>query len=48
MPGACAQGLIWGLMAIGVYITYKILDLADLVGNPVLISFIHEYSPSFI
>ena len=30
MPGACAQGLIWGLMAIGVYITYKILDLADL------------------
>ncbi len=30
MPGACAQGLIWGLMAIGVYITYKVLDLADL------------------
>lgn len=30
MPGACAQGLIWGIMAIGVYITYKILDLADL------------------
>ena len=30
LPGACAQGLIWGLMAIGVYITYKILDLADL------------------
>lgn len=29
-PGACAQGLIWGIMAIGVYITYKILDLADL------------------
>lgn len=29
-PGAVAQGLIWGLMAIGVYITYKILDLADL------------------
>ena len=24
MPGACAQGLIWGIMAIGVYITYKI------------------------
>lgn len=30
LPGACAQGLIWGMMAIGVYITYKILDLADL------------------
>ena len=30
LPGACAQGLIWGLMAIGVYITYKILDMADL------------------
>lgn len=30
MPGAFAQGLIWGIMAIGVYITYKILDIADL------------------
>lgn len=30
LPGACAQGLIWGIMAIGVYITYKVLDLADL------------------
>lgn len=30
LPGACAQGLVWGIMAIGVYITYKILDLADL------------------
>jgi putative ABC transport system permease protein len=30
MPGAAAQGLIWGIMALGVYITYKILDLADL------------------
>jgi len=30
MPGAVAQGLIWGLMAIGVYISYKILDIADL------------------
>ena len=26
LPGACAQGLIWGIMAIGVYITYKVLD----------------------
>ena len=30
LPGAVAQGLIWGIMAIGVYITYKVLDLADL------------------
>ena len=30
LPGAVAQGLIWGVMAIGVYITYKILDIADL------------------
>ena len=30
LPGACAQGLIWGIMAIGVYITYIILDVADL------------------
>lgn len=30
LPGAVAQGLIWGLMAIGVYITYKVLDFADL------------------
>ena len=30
MPGAIAQGLIWGIMAIGVYVTYKILDIADL------------------
>lgn len=30
MPGAVAEGLIWGLMAIGVYLSYKILDIADL------------------
>ena len=30
MPGALGQGLIWGIMAIGVYITYRILDVADL------------------
>ena len=30
MPGAIAQGMIWGIMAIGVYITFRILDLADL------------------
>ena len=30
IPGAVAQGLIWGLFAIGLYISYKILDIADL------------------
>ena len=30
LPGAAAQGMIWGLMAIGVYIAYKVLDIADL------------------
>lgn len=30
LSGAVAQGLIWGIMAIGVYITYKVLDVADL------------------
>ncbi len=30
LPGALAQGLIWGIMAIGLYISYKILDIADL------------------
>ena len=30
LPGAAAQGLIWGLMAIGVYVTFRILDIADL------------------
>lgn len=30
LPGAIAQGIIWGIMAIGVYITYRILDVADL------------------
>ena len=30
LPGAVAQGLAWGIMAIGVYITYRILDVADL------------------
>lgn len=30
MPGAVAQGLIWGITAIGIYITYRILDIADL------------------
>lgn len=30
LPGAVSQGLIWGIMAIGVYLTYRILDIADL------------------
>ena len=30
LPGAFAQGLIWGIMAVGVYITFRILDIADL------------------
>lgn len=30
LPGSISQGLIWGVMAIGLYITYRILDVADL------------------
>jgi len=30
MPGGIAQGLIWGLMALGIYITFRLLDVADL------------------
>ena len=30
LPGSISQGIIWGIMAIGVYITYRILDVADL------------------
>lgn len=30
MPGAVAQGLIWGIMAMGLYITYRVLNLSDL------------------
>ena len=30
LPGAVAEGLIWGIMAIGVYLTFRILDIADL------------------
>ena len=38
MPGAFAQDLIWGIMAIGVYITFRILYIADLTvdGNIIL------------
>lgn len=30
LPGAFTQGMIWGLLALGVYITYRLLDFADL------------------
>ena len=30
LPGAIAQGLVWGIMAVGVYITFRVLDFADL------------------
>lgn len=30
MQGAAAQGVLWGIMVLGVYITYKLLDIADL------------------
>ena len=30
LPGSISQGIIWGIMAIGVYLTYRILDIADL------------------
>ena len=30
IPGAVGLGLIWGIMAIGVYITFRVLDFADL------------------
>ena len=30
LPGAVAQGIMWGIMAIGVFITFRILDFADL------------------
>lgn len=30
LPGSAAQGLIWGIMAIGVYLTFRVLDIADL------------------
>lgn len=30
LPGNIAQGIIWGIMALGVYITFRLLDIADL------------------
>lgn len=51
-PGDMAQGLIWGILAIGVYITYKVLDVADLTidgtlatGGAVLVVLLHAGVP---
>ena len=30
LPGGISQGLIWGIMALGIYITFRLLDVADL------------------
>ena len=30
LPGGVAQGLIWGIMALGIYVTFRVLDVADL------------------
>lgn len=50
LPSPIAQGMIWGIMAIGVYITYKVLDIADLtvdgsigVGGAVLVILTTEH-----
>ena len=42
MPGAVAQGIVWGIMAIGVYITYRILDVADLTARCASCSFARD------
>ena len=47
MPGSVAQGLIWGIMALGVYITYKILNFADLtVDGTLAVSYTHLTLPT--
>ena len=38
LPGAAAQGLIWGIMAIGVYLTFRILDVALLLTAPCVLA----------
>ena len=55
MPGSVAQGLIWGIMAIGVYITFRILDFADLtvdgslgLGGAVAVMHILEGFPPYL
>ena len=44
LPGAAAQGLIWGIMAIGVYITFRTLDIADLPPASLPIRCVHSSS----
>lgn len=51
LPSPIAQGMIWGIMAIGVYITYKVLDIADLTvdgslatGGAVLVVLTTQYN----
>ena len=42
LPGNVAQGIIWGIMALGVYITFRILDFADLtVDGSLAVSYTH-------
>lgn len=56
MPGTAAQGIIWGIMALGVYITFRILDFADLTvdgslatGGAVAVMMIQAgYHPAFV
>ena len=43
LPGAVAQGLIWGIMAIGVYITFRILDFADLTVDGCVTGLLHTF-----
>ena len=50
LPGAAAQGLIWGIMAIGVYITFRVLDIADLTvdGSPVSYTHLRRIRPGTV
>ena len=43
LPGSVAQGLIWGIMAIGVFLTFKILDFADLTVDGTMVFHKSEY-----
>ncbi len=54
LPGAVAQGLIWGIMAIGVYLTFRVLDVADLTvdgslatGGAICVMLIRGTNPVF-
>lgn len=44
LPGAMSQGLIWGIMAIGVFITFKVLDIADLTVEDLM----HEFEKASV